>query len=55
MKDVNSWMRDTLEFHENWAHTKSYDSPIFNTKNTVVLLFKSRYKDHVNFSSLNIK
>ena len=31
VEDVNSWMRGTHEFHENWATANSNDSTVFHT------------------------
>lgn len=28
VENVNSWMRDTHDFHENWVPTKSNDSMV---------------------------
>ena len=38
VEDVNSWMRGTHEFHENWATTNCNDSTVF--KQWIVLFRK---------------
>ena len=32
VEDVNSWMRGTHEFHENWATTNTNDSTVYRSR-----------------------